>query len=355
MNVKERARSLRQEQWFHHFRFELRPRDVPFAINPLMRPLAVARAGDVSVMLDSLQVYSKDGSDIPCIARIRTQNLERSRGSQREWVITEVKALDDVNSNYKISLEGQFFGGTYKRKDAQRSSGWMSTTEAIFWQVDGAPLRDNQRGTEIAIQRLQTSNEPKRLSLQIQVEAARHGQQVFDFKGMPLPKPGAIIETNRVIRDKSGGRLVLHSVGHYSQEIPLPGISPYPLDEARSGLVAVFEFQPAGSRPAKAKFNCFAANDNAGHSLMKGGAVGQTGDVLRPATPRQPDSRVDRWFTAFLLPPAPGATSFSVRMLVDEITFSGQRETVVFRDLPAPSLTKNNTIISDASSGANKS
>lgn len=306
VRVLECAPSLKQWKWFRTFRFDLNLRQVKYKANkPSPKPLAIAAAGSVDVILESM---SRQASNYQARLWVRKRDKQR-----------------DINSEWRLRSAPMHIDA-----DWENHIGWEM--RKLFWKTDGTPAHENESGVERAYPFSDTERKPTRLTLEAEVEEVRRSRHIVDFKDVPVPKPGEIMEMEKRGLPATGARLVLRKVGHFTQKHPRPlwevsGCDTFP---PTIGLALVFECKPVAEMNSETNFRCIMASDGHGHppDMLCGGSY----DVLRGTwTP-------GKWWSVVLLPPSPGAKSLTVRMRVEEVIPTGRKETVVFRDLPMPAL-----------------
>ncbi|MDQ3814454.1 MAG: M56 family metallopeptidase [Armatimonadota bacterium] len=300
INVSESAPSLKQEQWFRRFRFNVDMQEVPFQaeVKPV-RPVAVAEDHDVTATLETL--HHQDNGHYggwQALGRLWLRARQQDKGLPWTWRVKEATFRDESNHEYKDDFP--------------------SGSERLRWKADGTPVRDGETGQEINATCFEARRAPKKLTLETKLEAERRVVHALDFTGLPLPKSGQTMEINQTRQLSTGARLTLRQVGYFTEE---QGTSRYgkklkPLTQ----FGVLYEFTPAAGSDATASYHGARAIDDKGQPLNRGTGIIASGSLV------------------YLRTPAADAKSLNLRLTIDEVT-TGPQKTVVFWNLipsPAP-------------------
>ncbi|MBV9471056.1 MAG: hypothetical protein JOZ57_17600, partial [Abitibacteriaceae bacterium] len=330
VRVSENAPSLKQPQWFKHFRFDLElPTLAAVEADALPKQAAAEPPNSLITEAEGVKAewQSLDASDYNLRARLwladtllAASNPTTARGldTPREWFIKDMVGRDQAGKEYKAEWD-------------------ELNSDHLYFKLDGRPAHAHEWDQALSFS-FPDNHKPEKFSIEAVVEPVQHWHQVFNFSAVPIPQPGAIAEVNQEVKGASGARTILRRVIYFNEPDQLSGAPRKLRDKLQParGLALVFEAVPtAGNgtgQETKQNLNFTFAHDNQGRDLNanKYSAVAPA-DALVATMPPEPY----RW-TVFLLPPAANATTLNVQVVTDEIRAIGPARTVTFKDVPLP-------------------
>ncbi|MDQ3815664.1 MAG: hypothetical protein M3347_17255 [Armatimonadota bacterium] len=341
IEFREEASSLKQMQWFRHFRLALKRQDIKDSgARAPFQPLAQAEGEHVKVELESLQPEGLDRYKMRFWVDSRSEIREppqepQPREPQQAWLLQQVRLTDDLVTAFYLS------------RGANRTfNPWESG-----WKADGSLPRPHETSVLYSLSRYimdPPEPAPSKLTLEADVVEARRAQSRFDFTDLPVPPPGQSAEVHKMLTDASGAQLILHRIGYYTAGGPPPDwkVLNRTFAAAPTGLAALFEFRPAGGRQTSLARHELMAHDNAGRALLH-----YSCDFFLPLPEnqwfqnygtslvnhqREKQLQDSYEYTLLLLPPAREVKSFTIRVFTDEVITTERRETVVLKDIPVP-------------------
>jgi hypothetical protein len=328
-----RWKAEQMKQWGRSFKVQLDLQNIDLpAPKGALHPLSVARGRNVEVALESLNLVEENGAK-HWKARFWTRDLKPdARAVERRWAPIGsafgfpsredvIEMRDEKGVVLPLQPSGTMFGGN----------------QGLFWHVDNTPLEAGESLFETDLGTLGYPAQPKQLNFQLKLEARREDGTDFAFSDLPIPRPGEVVEVNQAGRDvlnalpaKAALGMTVRKIGFYDAKHPLPGLSERvrAILKHSAGLVVVLDI--ARSPNSGLFYRGAEAADETGVALISADDS-RGGDALDEKDRSGRDS-----MTYFLLPPTPGATTFSMRIGLGQSAALGFQETVKLPTVPVP-------------------
>lgn len=316
LHVEERAPSLKQAKWFRRFNFDLNLREVESSRSAeSAKPLATVEGANLTSMVEAIRPFP------PRQYRARLWLRDRGNAGQtkREWRVKRLAARFGAGHDYAFERERLAAAPTWR----------------LLWKYDGTPAAEDETGMEVHfVSSSRRGPAPKKVDLEFEVDAFEKTQRTFNFEGLPLPKPGELIEIlEKSAETASGGQLVLRKMSYFDDQHLLPGLEPDRQDALKpyEGLVLVFEYVPPVGRQVQTFFRCDTVRDDRGRSLDE-----RRSTPAAQADALQKEKAAGIWWSALPLPPWPDSKTLGVQVRVIESIATDLRETIKFPEVPLP-------------------
>jgi hypothetical protein len=382
--VKNAVRTGKTERkWLHTLHFPLKPANIanPTVTAPVA-PLAVAKAGDVQVELESL--YPRQTAHYH--ARFWLKDLRPEPPAGHEWVLTYVGMRDENGNPYFGYEPRQGYPLITNKTRGLDLYAYDPYRHQIYWKPDGNPAPSREWGREVSIGNAQADEPTAPLTMVVRVQEVQRVPECGAEFSFPVPKPGETLQPEQTVTLLYGDKLVLHKVFYFNAEHPLqeplpannPPKFPYHSQTA-SGLAVVLEHLPTEAHATKSIEASKAANKLAPPTpdgwlaeiqgtqptvetatplepyLYRLSAVDSNGRAVKPflldvRNKKFSEYRFDvlqgpqvesttiggRLWSMMLEAPALDAQSITLRVLVAQVVPTGRVELVTFPNLKIP-------------------
>lgn len=330
VNFKGYAPGLRQEKWFQRLRVKLPPTAVKMPPVASTAPtLASAETGGARVVLDGMVAPSQRN----LMARLYLENAATPvDGATRYWMLRRILLRDP---------QGQPL--------ADRPDPELQKTD-IFWRYGSRPLPDGASGYAVrGMAPMPRPAFPAKFGLEAQIEQRVVREFKAEFKDLPLPTVGQMLNIDReIVLDKIGRLSVRAIVNFDAEKSPTPEFASMMARRALkppAGLAVLLLMTPDDQTPPGSDQFYIGSRLMHDMSLGDAGTQDDTGTALWRTTAWAQSSldEITRKFptgpnafkTIYLLPPAPQSKTFSLRC-EGLWTVAQQQQKVMLRDLQLP-------------------
>lgn len=297
LKVRESAPSLQKRHWYRRFRVEVPVAAMLKIAPPPANPSALvlkAQGQNVAVEIEPDDTQSSESWN--ALAWIR----ERSpvTGKTQRWLVRDLLAHTEDGGTRGWALENRY--------------------DREFMRLNGAVAAPNEHSVPIT---LPFETRPKNFEFEITLEKARRLESVRELHDVIVPAPGTSLDIREGELERENVRV--RRVFRFENASELAGTSP----DARASLqnvnlAIVVEILPTISG-ATTDILAYRIQDGAGRSLN---ARLWRGDVTRAVTK-------NFHLQTLILPVSTSSKSLNIWLNTVETAWSGQRETLFFRNL----------------------